>query len=162
MLVKIITSPDELSREMAEAIVSLKGQYISMLLESSRVRCQDLPDTRAKSVEYYREILRDPDAFLYIALEEEKLAGYVYGRIIREPDDLVEPPFVEIFEIVVDEKQRRRGVGNMLLRAAEDHARNRGINLVQLAVHEFNSTAIDFYKKHGFRTLMRKMVKELD
>jgi ribosomal protein S18 acetylase RimI-like enzyme len=159
--IRRIESPSELHRETSKGIILLERQYLSMPEEFPGHKRQGLPDLREKSIDHYREALTDPDAILYVATDEGKVEGYLYGKVMGEPDDLLAPPFLEIFEIVVDANAGGRGVGTLLLKSAEDYARDKGIKTVQLAVHEFKQNALGFYHGHGFRTLMRKMIEEL-
>ncbi|MGB9589694.1 MAG: GNAT family N-acetyltransferase [candidate division WOR-3 bacterium] len=160
-VIKRIGSPSELVEKTAEGIILLERQYLSMLEGSTGKKPHGLPDIRAKSLDYYREALADADVILYVAEDEGRVEGYLYGKVMLEPDDMVAPPFLEIFEIVVDMNMRGRGVGTLLLKASENYARDRGIKTIQLAVHEFNQNAIRFYQDKGFKTIMRKMIREL-
>jgi ribosomal protein S18 acetylase RimI-like enzyme len=63
--------------------------------------------------------------------------------------------------IVVKSGFRNRGIGKMLMDKMQEWAIAKGATSVELNVYEFNRTAISFYEKLGYRTLSRKMSKEL-
>ncbi|MDI3496694.1 MAG: Acetyltransferase family [Archaeoglobus sp.] len=47
---------------------------------------------------------------------------------------------------------RRKGIGRLLLRQAEQFAKENGKKVIKLDVINTNYPAIDLYKKHGFLT----------
>ena len=49
----------------------------------------------------------------------------------------------------------------MLMHKMQAWAIEKGATSIELNVYEFNETAISFYEKLGYRTLSRKMSKEL-
>jgi ribosomal-protein-alanine N-acetyltransferase len=53
----------------------------------------------------------------------------------------------------VRETHRRNGYGTQLLRRAEDILCRHGVEGYDLQVDVTNRGAIDFYKKHGFKTV---------
>jgi GNAT superfamily N-acetyltransferase len=57
----------------------------------------------------------------------------------------------EIRQFWVDASRRRRGLGTMLFRAAEQEARRRGCT--QMLLMTFSFQAPDFYVSHGFDTV---------
>jgi ribosomal protein S18 acetylase RimI-like enzyme len=52
--------------------------------------------------------------------------------------------------IGIVEEHRGKGVGQMLMRAAIDASRARGLTRIELIVREENQTAVALYKKMGF------------
>jgi ribosomal protein S18 acetylase RimI-like enzyme len=58
-----------------------------------------------------------------------------------------------LYSIAVSRGAAGRGIGSMLLHAAEDEARRRGVLRVHLEVRADNSTAIRFYEKAGYRPI---------
>lgn len=50
-------------------------------------------------------------------------------------------------DIIVDEAERRAGIGSQLFKAVVDHARVNGYKGVQWQVLDWNESAINFYKK---------------
>lgn len=66
-------------------------------------------------------------------------------------------------DVVVDEAHRGRGVGRLLLDAAEGWARARGALRLALLADETNAPALDFYDRLGFtRTRLVWLAKALD
>jgi len=89
------------------------------------------------------------------------MVGYVYATAEKTPDDLITVPYVSVDELAVDEKYRRSGIGRSLMDHVHNWTREKGLNILQLGVWEFNRSAVEFYEQLGYRTIMRKMEKLL-
>jgi N-acetylglutamate synthase-like GNAT family acetyltransferase len=68
----------------------------------------------------------------------------------------------KVSAIVVDEKWRRRGVGEALLTAVEAEARARGCVLLFLTTAERRTDAHAFYRRVGLEETGRRFAKPLD
>jgi ribosomal protein S18 acetylase RimI-like enzyme len=68
------------------------------------------------------------------------------------PDDTfnVDRGTAEVVTLVVSPGQRSAGVGQALLRAAEDIARRRGSDAIKVAVMSGNARAQQFYTARGY------------
>ena len=53
----------------------------------------------------------------------------------------------------VREEARRQGVGSVLLKSAENELRLRKCDVVRLETAVDNSSALSFYKRHGFHVV---------
>ena len=86
---------------------------------------------------------------LLVAAADGKLAGYVL---------VLYPPrsgHARLYSIAVAPHIARRGIGPLLLAAAEAAARRRGRRTMRLEVHEHNTRAIARYEKSGYRLFGR-------
>jgi GNAT superfamily N-acetyltransferase len=68
----------------------------------------------------------------------------------------------KVSAIVVDERYRRRGIGEALLRAVETEARARGCVLLFLTTAERRKDAHAFYRRVGLEETGRRFAKRLD
>ncbi len=108
---------------------------------------------------FIREQYSKDTTILLIAEKNEKIVGYLLGEI-RE-----RLPFQKlhrtgyIFDIVVLEKERRKGIGTGLLEKAFDFFKDKNIGTVMLNVSEKNRSALKFYEKHKFVTFIHSMVR---
>lgn len=76
-------------------------------------------------------------------------------------DYLIYPLMASVTDICVDEQYRRRGIGKMLMHAAEELLREKGISAMELYVYQFNEGAKSFYDSEGFQPLDLRMYKAL-
>ena len=59
----------------------------------------------------------------------------------------------ELLQIAVDKCARGRGVGDLLMNAALEYARNNALCSIFLEVRRGNIAAVGLYKKHGFNSV---------
>jgi ribosomal protein S18 acetylase RimI-like enzyme len=93
-----------------------------------------------------RHFLASPTAALIVADDgSERLAGY--ALVLFPPRSLL----ARLYSIAVAPHLGRRGLGPLLLAAAEDAAKRHGRRAMRLEVHEHNTRAIARYEKSGYR-----------
>lgn len=93
----------------------------------------------------FRRFLASPRATMIVAERAGKLAGY--ALVLFRPPSAV----ARLYSIAVAASHAGRGIGSMLLAAAEQSARLRGCVWLRLEVHEGNAPAIRRYRKAGYR-----------
>lgn len=67
-----------------------------------------------------------------------------------------------VYDVTVEEAERRRGYGRAIMRAFEDQARDHGYGAVGLNVFGDNEGARGLYESLGYREIARQMTKDLD
>ena len=91
------------------------------------------------------------------ASEGERIAGF----IVTEEN----PPLAHIITLDVAERDRRKGVGSMLLTESERNLALRGVRTILLETAIDNAAGIAFWQRHGYRveaTLKRYYLRRLD
>ena len=91
--------------------------------------------------------------------EDGKRLGYIHLRPGK--DAVTDEPCGYISLLATTREAEGSGVATRLMTAAEDWARGRGYRLLSLDVFADNRRAVDFYRRGGFRTETRRMVKPL-
>lgn len=122
------------------------------------------PIDNARSNEYLREILKNDKQKLIVAVEGNIVVGLAKADIECAPDIPLfrNREWLSISTIVVDEDHRGKGIGKILLDNLYVWANTHNVNEVELTVFSFNESAIEFYKKNGFRDIRRKMHKKIN
>jgi ribosomal-protein-alanine N-acetyltransferase len=95
---------------------------------------------------YMRKLVASPDAATWIAEEEGRMAGFA----IVEWEPGAEQTVAYIQTLEVAPADRRRGIGEELLRRLEGSAREAGADVIWLHVAEQNSSAIRVYEANGY------------
>jgi ribosomal-protein-alanine N-acetyltransferase len=98
--------------------------------------------------ESYIEALTWPGIVAMVHEDEGKVTGFIIGRWAADEG--------EILNLAVKRARRRRGEGGVLLKAALDEFRLRGVRRAFLEVRESNEAGIAFYDKHGFSKTGRR------
>jgi RimJ/RimL family protein N-acetyltransferase len=95
---------------------------------------------------YLRAVRRHPDAAVFVAEVDAKLAGRL--SLARDPNPASH--HVADLGLMVDANFRRQGVGRALLEAAVAWAPEHGIGKLELHVFPWNTAAIALYEAFGF------------
>lgn len=95
---------------------------------------------------FLSELKQDPQIGLfYVAEKDGEIVGYIILHLYEKG--------VHIINIAVKKNQRRKGIGSMLIKKAEEIAIERNIPLLVLEVRVSNTPAIQLYKKLNFETV---------
>ncbi|MBB2972314.1 GNAT family N-acetyltransferase/peptidase C39 family protein [Mesorhizobium sp. RMAD-H1] len=106
-------------------------------------------DTDRISRRSFRALIARPTAETIVAKEGEAIVGYAM-ILFRKGTALA-----RLYSIAVDPDAKSRGIGTLLLNAAEQAAFDHDRLLLRLEVREDNERAIALYKRHGYRPIGR-------
>jgi ribosomal-protein-alanine N-acetyltransferase len=109
-----------------------KFLYLGNLIKSDFSKTNDL-----------KKIIDSDSEEVYGYFINDELVGFIY--ITKTIDS------IDIVDIVVDEKNRRKGIASLLINYVVDN--NKDINSIFLEVNEHNEGAIKTYNKNGFETV---------
>lgn len=116
-------------------------------------------------VEFYNKLFTESishdERLILVAESDSVIAGFAYAEIEHSSDDCVEAPYASLELLGVDPRWRGKGIAKALIETVEDWARNKKMKAIQLAVAQENVSALKLYESLGYRTVMRKMQKEL-
>jgi len=96
-----------------------------------------------------RELLQ-PDSKLFLACEDNKIAGFSRLRESSEVLDILGSNTVELQRLYVLTAVHGKSVGKLLMEASLAYAGDRGYSWIWLGVWEHNYRAQKFYDKYGF------------
>ena len=86
------------------------------------------------------------------------------GEILGFAGVLINIDFIEIMNIVVRKKYRKKGIGKELLEKLISFSKEKNFELINLEVNSKNEPAINLYKKFGFKEvgLRKKYYNNID
>lgn len=124
-----------------------------------------LPD-RDKIEDRYRKERQHPPgaktAVTLVAEEDETLVGFIDARLETSSDAMHDPaPFCYVADIAVRATHHKRGIGRLLMDAAEAWAREQDVGKIVLE-YEASNDAADFYDRLGYEADAVVAVKTLD
>ncbi len=108
-------------------------------------RASHLLDHDVRS-EWAMHFLAQPNHHLCIAYSDGEPVGFVSGAELTHPDKGTE---MFLYELSVDDRFRRRGMGKSLVAALADMARSRGCYGMWVLTDSDNSPAIRTYRSAG-------------
>lgn len=118
-------------------IIEMEDAHLVQVLEVER---QCFPDPWSEAL--FREMLSSPFQYCTVALEEDRVAGYLCTSCLLDT--------AEIQNLAVSPDFRRQGVAEKLLGYFFDSMRHRGVKFLLLEVRASNQPAIRLYEKVGF------------
>ena len=117
------------------------------------------PTSSSQMGERLRAIQRDEDYNTLVAHDAGQILGFIGTRVgpLYEGDD----PYGQIMVLSVASGHRRRGIGRMLLRAAESILADRGARVLVVTSGNQRADAHAFYEKNGYTFTGRRYRKSL-
>lgn len=92
--------------------------------------------------------LTNPLSYWLVALDGEKLAGYIGSQSVMGESDMM--------NVAVSPDYRRQGIGEGLVKTLCDHLKAQGNTCLTLEVRASNAPAIALYEKLGFAQVGRR------
>ena len=117
------------------------------------------PSSADHAAERIGRIGADPSTWLFVAEVESELAGLgaLHVQNLVERDE----PGCEVAGLIVGQRFRRRGIGELLMQALEDEARRRGGKVMVLNTAHRRADAHAFYEALGYVHTGCRYAKEL-
>jgi len=153
-------------RAATEEDVNLFGQYGADLMQLHHDWDRQrfiAPSSRTPAMyaDYLRSQLGKPDIVVLTAEVDGAVAGYVYAGI-EGPDYMaLRGPAGVIHDVFVEERQRRKGIGHMLLSSALKNLERLGALQIVLSTAHRNGAAQKVFESLGFRPTMVEMTLQL-
>jgi len=135
-----------------------------MILEEQvfEIHSKARPDWIGKKPKYYdhiKGIIEGNSGKIFIAENENTIIGHciVFIREIKNHHIFHDMINIEIEDLCIDEKHRKKGIGKKILEEVKIFAKEKGAKFIELSVWEFNKNAKDFYEHLGMKTRINKM-----
>jgi GNAT superfamily N-acetyltransferase len=150
-------SPDDLP-VLGRLGASLLGAHYAF--DADRFMAPDADSERGYAWFLGQELGND-DVVVLVAELRGEVVGYVYAGIEGPNWKELRDEAGFIHDVVVTPEYRSHGVGALLVEAAADWCRERGMPRVLLWAAEQNITAHRLFARAGFRRTMVEMTREL-
>ena len=107
------------------------------------------PAKQAEIEARFRRLAEDPDTAVFVAHDgDDAVVGWLQ---VAAPRDLVSGAYAEVRALIVDEPSRGRGIGRILLAAAEEWASRRGCETIRVRSNTMRHRARHFYEREGYQ-----------
>lgn len=161
--IEIIEYEEKYLEDIKDLLVELE-EYIISIDEDKLDRLH--PEYREKMALLDLEEINSNNGKCYIAIENNKAIGLIMGCIPEYSEydylDYKCPKAGEITELIVTNKIRSKGIGNLLISKMEEYFKNLNCEYVIVDVFAYNDIGINFYNKKGYRSRMETMMKKID
>ena len=150
LTVRPATASDE--DEVARLLIEMK--------EHHRTLDPDAPNFRVSSDRlrtFASESISDPEVVVLVARAGERVLSFAKLRFVPKSWGLS----CEVDLLAVDESYRGRGIGSMMMEAAEAQALSAGAEGMRLDVSLVNEGAARFYERLGYRQRAVRYSKDL-
>lgn len=101
----------------------------------------------------------------YLAIENDKAIGLIMGYIRKYDEydylDYKCPKSGEISELIVTNKTRSKGIGQLLIKKLEEYFKSVGCEYILVDVFAYNEIAKNFYTKNNYHSRMEIRIKKL-
>jgi ribosomal protein S18 acetylase RimI-like enzyme len=143
--------------------------YINDLLKQVlNIHHEGRPDIFKANAKKYQdsellEIIKDGDRPIFVAVEDEKVLGYVFCVFQKIENSNILTPIKTLYidDLCIDENARGKGVGKALYNFAVNFAKQQNCYNLTLNVWSCNQNALEFYKKMGLvpqKTYLEKIL----
>lgn len=102
--------------------------------------------------------IKSPTNLILVAEAGKKIVGYIWGYV----KTIMKHRIGKIQELIVNSKQRGKGIGKELIRGMLDFFKERECIISEIETFVENLPAIQFYEKAGFRKREYKMQLNLN
>lgn len=131
------------------AVGILAGRLIRAHHEYDPLRFMKPVDPERGYARWFASQLGADDTILLVASDDEGVVGYVYARMEPRSYNELLDACTKLHDIYVDERVRRRGVGEALLRETFRRARAEGAPRVVLLTASQNTSAHRLFERVG-------------
>ncbi|AKU93213.1 GNAT family N-acetyltransferase [Vulgatibacter incomptus] len=144
------------------AVSAMAGKLVRLHHEFDRRRFMDPADCEPGYGTWLASQLDVDASILLVAEDDLGVVGYVYASLEPRSYDKLLDACANVHDIYVDERSRRGGVAEVLLREALREAASRGAPRAVLLAAVPNEKAQRLFARIGFRPTMFEMTCELE
>lgn len=121
------------------------------------------PEEFARAKEYIMESINNRNKALFVADVDSKVVGYAECDIHQSANFPVikKREWIQLDGIAVKRAYQSYHIGSLLLKRVVEWAKSKDVNRIELKVYSFNSEAVNFYLKKGFKELSKALYLNL-
>ena len=151
----------KITREDLPEVGAMAGELVRWHHSLDERRFMLVEEVEKGYARFFESQMEDPDVVLVIALLDEKPVGYAYARLESRDWNLLLDAYGALHDIFVVKEARRTGVASALLDEVAGRLRALGAPRIVLSTAVQNESAQRLFERHGFRSTMLEMTREL-
>ena len=161
--IKIIEYSDKYLEDVRDLLVELEEYILSIDKDNLD---QLHPEYRDKMAIIDLEEVNKYEGKCYLATLDNKVIGLIMGCIFPYDEfdylDYKCPRRGEITELIVTNKIRTKGIGNLLLKKMEEYFKSIGCEYILVDVFAYNEIGKNFYTKNDYHPRGEIRIKKID
>lgn len=110
---------------------------------------------------YAESVIADSNK-LMLVYQNDIIDGYLNAEVTNQPPVFAEEKVGVINELSIDEKCRRKGIGEALVNKAEEWFHQRGIKSIRCQVATKNPLSTNFWAKIGYQEYIKICMKKIN
>jgi ribosomal protein S18 acetylase RimI-like enzyme len=138
------------AKDVASLVTLGRNTFVDTFAVHNTAEDMEIYLDKTFTKEKVEEELCESGAVFFIALHNDKPAGYARVRPSKTCEELNGQRTLEIERLYADHHYIGKGIGNQLMQTCLAYAAQHEFEIVWLGVWEYNERAITFYKKWGF------------
>ena len=121
------------------------------------------PEGTARTKEYIEAVINEDNSVLFVAEEGSKVIGFAECYIVEAKDFPVvrKRVWLQLDNIAVRTGCQNQHIGTLLFNKVIEWGKLKEMNRIELRVYTFNTSAIEFYSKNGFKEIHKGMYLDL-
>ena len=100
-------------------------------------------------VDFYTKMYKKDNCKLFIAVEDNKIVGYIFVKVLGLVELEVKPTAI-IDALFVEEDYRHKGIASSLISKAKEYCKDNDVSVITIRVFDKNENAKNLYMKEGF------------
>ena len=109
----------------------------------------------------YLESLENDNTIALVAEYNKKIVGVLLGEFKVSPW-MTKSKIAHIANIGINKENRRKGIGEQLIKTFFDICKDKGVDEIRLGVYNKNINAYKFYESYGFVPLQQTMILDIN
>ena len=156
--------PYELRRATTEDLALVIDLAVEVVLHSASpfrsVPAQDIQRYRRDDLQGLYQAVQDDNFRAFVAVSGDEFLGHVLVHCGHR-DSATGVGQAWIYDLSVNPRYWSAGVGQALMRAAEEFAASKGMRAIGLGVTLSNHRALEFYRRLGYGDERLQMMKQI-
>jgi len=104
-----------------------------------------------QGTEYFKRVLTKKDSCVFIAIKDDKIIGYLIGRIIKGERYRILPKVAGLDSMFVMKEYQGEGIGSKLYYSLVKWCKSKKVKIMKVESSAQNKQGINFYRKNGFK-----------
>ena len=139
--------------------VKTLNHFLTLLIREEKQYDDGIDDTFVVTT-MYENYIEDQSKFIFVAEEENKIVGYLYGKI-RPQDETYKDSIAVLDALYVEENYRKRGIAHARIEHFKQWVNSKNIHKIEVSVWSNNTKAKHLYEKENFKTAKETLIMNL-